>query len=163
MLFALGKRMRCSFAVPLIVAGMLSLLGGCAYPAVQVDRVVASAQQLVQHDLGVARPIDLTRRFIAALDADNLPAAQALFLNPTESDTRILAALQAAWPDSLQDRADRVLTIGPYPTRPALQHVPWGTHDVVPVKLRNATTNVTFSLIFQMTDTGWQLIDLRFL
>ncbi|NJO84658.1 MAG: hypothetical protein HC828_19075 [Blastochloris sp.] len=163
MLFALRKRMRRSCALPLIVAGVLSLICGCAYPAVRVDRVVASAQQLVQHDLGVARPIDLTRRFIAALDADNLPAARALFLNPTEPHTRTLAALQGVWPGSLRDHPDLVLTVGPYPSRPALVHVPLGAQDVVPVKLRNATTNVTFSLIFQMTDTGWQLIDLRFL
>jgi hypothetical protein len=159
MLFALGKRMRRSCALPFIMAGVLSLLCGC----VSVDRVVASAQQLVQHDLGVARPIDLTRRFIAALDADNLPAAQALFLNSTESHTRTLAALQGVWPRAQRDHPDLVLTVGPYPSRPTLVRVPLGMQDVVPVKLRNATTNVTFSLIFQMTDTGWQLIDLRFL
>lgn len=163
MLFCMDKRLRHICVLPLIVAGVLSLLCGCADPRVSVHRTIGIAQRLSRHQLGMVHPSDLARQFIAALDANNLPAAQALIANPTERHAHTLAAIHALWPDSWRDQPDWVLTVGPHPTRYALVHVPWGTHDVIPVRLQNATTNVTFSLIFQMTDTGWQLIDLRLL
>ncbi|MCS6882708.1 MAG: hypothetical protein RMK84_15145 [Oscillochloridaceae bacterium] len=136
-------------------------LSGCAAPTAVLDQALIVAERQSGFDLRPPLPVDLVRQALIALDQEDPAAVRQLMAHYGPYQQQLLDKVRQRWPDPLFGRPDLVVSIGPYRTRSAFDPVPWGTSEVVPVRIHCQHGVLTLRITVMMTGAGWRIAEIR--